>query len=198
MTSESSQSSSFDANHLPRRLVRGVALVSTAFGIFRVVSVIGQTALDGVGRWWSIFSPAAAQWVSVAFVLVTILLATLLMIGGIGLYRRWRAARLMLMLWAILDLVVYTAALTLSFISYMQYLSARTSRPPRGLTGTSYAFSMVSVFIEHIPLPLSVFLIMRLPQVKALWLSETSRTPGFDVIPLARVAAPASSEVEAS
>jgi hypothetical protein len=192
MTSDPVESS-VDANALPRRLMLVIGLVCIGFGIFRIVSLIAYVATNGVGRWWLVFSPPSTPWLNISLLVTYLILAILLLSGGVSLCRWRRAGRIMLISWATLDPLVHFGATVVSFVSYMQYLATRTSpgapvtRPAIGI-----GLSMFATFIEHVPFPLAIFLILRLPQLKLLWLSETSRTSGFEVISVARVATSAS------
>src|SRR5436853_1085272 len=102
MTSEPIEIS-VDANDLPRRLLRGTALLCIGFGVFRIVMMIGYTAANGIGQWRFMYSPMSGQSLGIVMALSYLFLSILLLIGGVGLLRARRFATTALITWALLD-----------------------------------------------------------------------------------------------
>lgn len=162
------------------RVLRWIAILCIAYGLFRLANYGATIAQGGFARF------GVGQFRSLGFSLGLLLLVTnvLLLVGGAALLGRKRWGRTLLLLWAATGAAVHLGSSVLYLLNFNS--SAGGTAP--GNSPGYFFWMMFTYFIDAMAFPLLVAIVLLQREVAQLWAEPGGGA--FEVVPMAIVVTP--------
>jgi hypothetical protein len=181
-----------EARTFLHRILRWMAVLALAYGGLQAVSLIAFAAAQGFP--YDRYSFGGGKLVSLGISILMVILAALAIVGGWGLLR-WRAwARLVLVIWSALAILLGLGQGIVSTGAFLR-MTAATSQPSGLPHPALVVWASLHHWLTNCVLPIVFLLILLQPEVARLWAGPRGGG-GFNVIPMAAAATAAAARTE--